>query len=85
MLAAKHFDPVLGIDVHIVLIPSPAGPIPTPVPHPFVGVMFDPKDYLPKVGATVLINGLPRATAGSAVKAVPHVPMGGPFLKPPGQ
>ena len=33
--AVKHFDPVLGIDIHIVLVPTPAGPVPTPVPHPF--------------------------------------------------
>jgi uncharacterized Zn-binding protein involved in type VI secretion len=81
--AIKHFDPVVGIDTHIVLIPTPAGPVPTPVPTPFVGLMFDPSDYIPGSGATVLINGLPRSTAGSAVKAVPHIPMGGPFLKPP--
>jgi len=84
VLAAKHLDPVLGIDVHIVMIPSPAGPIPTPIPHPFSGMLFDPLDYIPMVGATVLINGLPRAHAGTAVLAMPvHVPMGGVFLKPP--
>ncbi|MEY4514462.1 MAG: hypothetical protein RLZZ450_6584 [Pseudomonadota bacterium] len=46
--------------------------------------MFDPSDYIPGSGASVLINGLPRSTAGSEVKAVPHISMGGPFLKPPG-
>jgi RHS repeat-associated protein len=85
MLAAKHLDPVIGIDVHIVLIPTPAGPVPTPIPHPFVGMVFDPLDYVPQIGATVLVNGLPRAQAGSAVMAMPpHIPMGGMFLKPPG-
>jgi RHS repeat-associated protein len=85
MLAVKHLDPVIGVDVHIVMIPSPAGPIPTPIPHPFVGMVFDPMDYLPKVGATVMVNGLPRAHAGSAVLAMPaHIPMGGMFMKPPG-
>jgi uncharacterized Zn-binding protein involved in type VI secretion len=85
VLAAKQLDPVIGVDVHVVAIPSPAGPIPTPIPHPFVGMVFDPLDYLPQVGATVLVNGLPRAQAGSAVIALPpHVPMGGMFLKPPG-
>ncbi|WP_116127012.1 DUF6531 domain-containing protein [Lewinella sp. IMCC34183] len=45
MLAAKHLDIVMGIDIHIVMLPTPAGPVPTPLPHPFVGIMFDPKDY----------------------------------------
>jgi len=83
--AVKHFDPVLGVDVHIVLVPSPAGPVPTPVPHPFTGILFDPLDYVPPFAATVLVNGLPRAQAGSGVVALPaHVPMLGPFLTPPG-
>ena len=82
--AIKHFDPVVGIDTHIVMFPTPAGPLPTPIPHPFVGLMFDPNDYLPGKGATVLINGLPRSTVGSAAKGAPHIPMGGPFIKPPG-
>jgi hypothetical protein len=72
-----------GIDTHIVMLPTPAGPSPTPIPHPFVGLMFDPNDYLPGKGATVLINGQPRSTVGSAAKGAPHIPMGGPFLKPP--
>jgi RHS repeat-associated protein len=80
--AAKHFDLVLGIDVHIVLVPG-VPPVPTPVPIPFTGLLFDPMDYLPG-GATVRINGLPRAHAGTAAIAMPpHVPIGGPFLKPP--
>ena len=32
---------------------SPPGPVPpVPVPHPFVGLVMDPFDYLPLVGAT---------------------------------
>jgi len=83
MIAAKHFDPVVGVDTHIVLIPTPGGPVPTPVPHPHVGMVFDPLDYAAG-GATVYINGLPRAIAGTAgVCSPPHVPIGGPFQKPP--
>lgn len=83
-LAATHFDLVLGIDTHVVLMPSPAGPVPTPVLLPFVGLVFDPLDYVPGIGATVWINGRPRAQAGSAVKAcVPHQACGAVFLKPP--
>ena len=83
-IAAKHMDPLVGIDTHIIMIPSPAGPIPTPLPHPYVGMVFDPLDYVPVLGASVYINGLPRGVAGSNGKALPpHIPMGGPFMKPP--
>ena len=80
--AAKHLDPVIGIDLHIV---QPPGCPPVPVPHPFVGMVFDPADYLPGgLGATVLVNGLPRATAGTRCLAIsPHIPLGGVFVKPP--
>ncbi len=82
-IAAKHFDPVVGIDIHIVQPPGTVPPV--PIPHPFVGVVLDPFDYLPIFGATVLVNGLPRGQAGSAVvPLVPHVPIGGVFVKPPG-
>ena len=84
MPAAKHMDPIIGVDTHIVLIPSPAGPVPTPLPHPYVGMLFDPADYLPVIGATVWVNGMPRAVAGTSGMATPpHIPMGGPFAKPP--
>jgi RHS repeat-associated protein len=83
-IAAKHLDPLVGLDTHIILIPSPAGPIPTPLPHPYIGIVFDPMDYVPVFGATVYINGLPRGTAGTnGLATPPHIPMGGPFLKPP--
>ena len=82
MPAAKHFDPVLGIDIHIIQPPGPVPPV--PIPHPFVGFLIDPFDYVPIVGATVMVNGLPRAQAGTAGKAVPpHIPIGGMFVKPP--
>ena len=82
MLAAKHFDPVVGVDVHIIQPPGPVPPV--PVPHPFVGFLVDPFDYVPIVGATVYVNGIPRAQAGTAGKCVPpHIPIGGVFVKPP--
>jgi RHS repeat-associated protein len=83
-IAAKHLDPLVGLDTHIILIPTPAGPVPTPLPHPYVGILFDPFDYAPFVGASTYINGLPRGVAGTNGKAMPpHIPMGGPFAKPP--
>jgi len=84
MIAGKHMDSIMGVDVHIVNIPSPAGPIPTPLPHPHVGKFFDPMELLPFVGSTVLVGGQPAAYAGATGMCVPHIPMGGPFLKPVG-
>ncbi len=83
MPAAKHFDPVMGVDVHIIQPPGPVPPV--PVPHPFIGFLFDPMDYVPVLGATVIVNGVPRAVAGTAGKTVPgvHFPIGGTFIKPP--
>ncbi|MBK8566758.1 MAG: hypothetical protein IPN76_26355 [Saprospiraceae bacterium] len=43
--ASKHLDIVTGVDIHIVNIPTPAGPVPTPIPHPFIGTIFDSGDY----------------------------------------
>ncbi len=82
MPAAKHFDPVVGIDIHIIQPPGPVPPV--PVPHPFIGIIMDPMDYIPIVGATVKINGLPRGLAGTqGIATPPHIPIGGVFVKPP--
>ncbi|MEZ6062402.1 MAG: DUF6531 domain-containing protein [Planctomycetaceae bacterium] len=82
MLAAKHFDPVLGIDIHLIQPPGPVPPI--PIPHPFIGFLIDPFDYVPIVGSTVQINNMHRAQAGTAGRALPpHFPIGGTFIKPP--
>ncbi|WP_198666874.1 RHS repeat-associated core domain-containing protein [Taibaiella helva] len=45
---SKHFDIVLAIDFHWTTIPLPPsfGFIPLPLPHPFIGMVFDPMDYL---------------------------------------
>ncbi|HEX5750168.1 MAG TPA: DUF6531 domain-containing protein [Archangium sp.] len=82
MLAVKHLDPVLGIDIHFII--TPPGVV-VPIPHPHIGIVFDPFDYLPIIGATVVVNGLPRAQAGTGgVTLPPHFPIGGVFAKPPG-
>ncbi|ATB37719.1 hypothetical protein CYFUS_003144 [Cystobacter fuscus] len=82
MLAVKHLDPVLGIDIHLII--TPPGAV-VPIPHPHIGIVFDPFDYLPIIGATVKVNGLLRAQAGTGGIALPpHFPIGGVFLKPPG-
>ena len=38
MPAAKHFDPILGIDIHIIQPPGPVPPV--PIPHPFIGFLI---------------------------------------------
>lgn len=76
--AAKQGDQIIGTDIHILLIPTPGGPVPTPIPHPFTGMING------NLSANVKIMGMPAATAGStATNIPPHIPMGGPFQKPP--
>jgi RHS repeat-associated protein len=82
MPAAKHFDPVVGVDIHIIQPPGPVPPV--PIPHPYVGIVFDAFDYAPFIGATVKVNMMNRAIAGTMGKAVPpHIPIGGVFVPPP--
>ncbi|MBI9092930.1 MAG: RHS domain-containing protein [Desulfobacterium sp.] len=83
MHAITHLNPVMGVDIHIIQPPGPVPPV--PIPHPYVGIVFDPADYIPYIGSTISIHGLPRAIAGTAGKPVPsHIPIGGTFIKPPG-
>ena len=79
MCAAKKGDQVVGVDIHIILIPAAAGvPVPTPLPHPFIGKIVD------AVSTDVNIMGMPAATKDSIAKNIPpHIPQGGPFQKPP--
>lgn len=77
--AARSGDSIVNAaDIHIVMIPSPGGPVPTPEPLPFNG-----KITL-NVSANVYINGRPAALQGSMAQNMPpHIPQGGPFQKPP--
>ncbi len=77
--AAKLGDQVVATDIHIVLIPAALGvPVPTPLPSPFVGMING------NLSPNVKIMGLPAATLGStATNTPPHIPVGGPFAKPP--
>ena len=89
MLQSSHFDPVLGLDIHLVMMPTPAGPVPTPIPLPFVGMVFDPVGVAlgsaigMALGAgpgLVLVNNLPATNAGTAVTnllTLPHLPAPG--------
>lgn len=77
--AAKEGDHIVAVDTHIILVPSPGGPIPTPLPHPFDGIINA------ELSSNVKIMGLFAATVGSmADNLPPHIPEGGgPFQDPP--
>jgi uncharacterized Zn-binding protein involved in type VI secretion len=78
MPAAKQGDKIVGVDIHIVMIPSPTGQVPTPLPHPFNGTING------SLSQNVKIMGMPAATANStAMNTPPHIPQGGQFQKPP--
>lgn len=78
--AATLNSQVVGVDTHIVLVPSPGGPVPTPLPHPFSGTITS--------GAvmTVKVGGQPLAVQDSVATNSPaHIatPPGTSFQKPP--
>lgn len=76
--AAKQDDQIMATDTHIVMIPSPGGPIPTPLPHPFVGMIDG------SLSSDVKIMGKAAAVQGSTATNTPsHIPQGGPFQAPP--
>ncbi|HUF39606.1 MAG TPA: PAAR domain-containing protein [Anaerolineales bacterium] len=78
--AAKQGDQITAVDMHIVLVPSPGGPVPTPLPHPFNGIIDG------GLSADVMVEGRPAATVGStATNTPPHLPTppGTVFQLPP--
>ncbi|WP_134681108.1 PAAR domain-containing protein [Paracoccus ravus] len=78
--AATQTSQVVGTDIHIVMVPTAGGPVPTPLPHPFAGQIQS------ATCPTVRIGGNPAATKDSvAVNQPPHIPTppGTAFQKPP--
>jgi uncharacterized Zn-binding protein involved in type VI secretion len=76
--AAKQGDQVIATDIHIELVPSPGGPIPTPLPNPFIGNIDG------ALSTDVNIQGKPAAVVGSTATNTPsHIPKSGPFQSPP--
>lgn len=68
----------MGVDTHIVMVPP--GPVPTPLPHPFTGIING------GLSSDVKIMGMPAATVDStADNTPPHIPTppGVSFQKPP--
>jgi uncharacterized Zn-binding protein involved in type VI secretion len=77
--AAKLGDMIQAVDTHIVMVPSPGGPVPTPTPgHPFVGTING------GLATNVMVGGAPVALVGStAANSPPHIPIGGPSFQIP--
>jgi len=76
--AAKQGDRVIALDIHIQMVPTPGGPVPTPLPSPFSGTLDG------ALSADVKIAGMAAATVGStATNTPPHIPTAGPFQKAP--
>ncbi|MFV1950658.1 MAG: PAAR domain-containing protein [Nitrospinota bacterium] len=76
--AAKQGDQIMATDIHIIMISTPGGPVPTPLPHPFTGIIDS------ALSSDVNIMGMSAATVDStASNTPPHIPQGGPFQKPP--
>ena len=52
-------DLIVGMCTHMVMVPTPGGPVPTPIPHPFVSMVSDPS----RKAASAVVQPL-KAAAG---------------------
>ena len=80
MPLAKANDQVIATDIHIVLVPYGPALVPTPLPHPFTGMIDG------GLAPTVKVGGQAAAVVGStADNQPPHIPTppGTSFQKPP--
>jgi uncharacterized Zn-binding protein involved in type VI secretion len=78
--AAKKGDQIMATDTHIVMVPAAPSPVPTPLPHPFAGIING------GLSSDVNIMGKPAATVDSTADNTPaHVatPPGTSFQAPP--
>ena len=71
LLANNHFTPVIGIDIHFTTLP-PFNPF-----HPYIGLVLDPMDFVPFIGGTVNVNGIPRGVSDTSGIIIPlvHIPL----------
>jgi RHS repeat-associated protein len=97
VIQSSYYDPVMGLDTHIVGIPAPPAPapVPTPIPMPFVGMVFDPAGLA--MGAAigmamsgspglVMVNSMPATHCGTEATnklTMPHIPAPGVMFIPP--
>jgi uncharacterized Zn-binding protein involved in type VI secretion len=78
--AAKANDQVVATDIHIVMVQAGPALVPTPLPHPFTGVLNG------GLSSSVKIGGQAAAVVGSTADNTPtHIPTppGVSFQKPP--
>lgn len=78
--AAKQSDQIVATDTHIVMVPAGPSLVPTPLPHPFTGIIGG------GLSADVNIMGMAAATVDSTADNTPaHIPTppGATFQKPP--
>lgn len=78
--AATDDSQVVGVDIHIVLVPSPAGTVPTPLPHPFTGKITSGTVKTVKIGGKAVAVKDSKATNNPAHVATPP---GTSFQNPP--
>jgi uncharacterized Zn-binding protein involved in type VI secretion len=78
--AAKQGDQIVATDTHIVLVPVGTGSVPTPLPHPFSGILDG------GLSSDVNIEKRAAATVDSTATNTPsHIPTppGVSFANPP--
>ncbi|MFW0739434.1 DUF6531 domain-containing protein [Flavobacterium sp. T12S277] len=71
LLTDNHLTIVVGIDIHFTTLP-PFNPF-----HPYIGIVIDPFDYIPFLGATVHVNGFKRGNSDTSGIIIPlmHIPL----------
>lgn len=75
---ARKDDRIVGMDMHIVMVPAPSGQVPTPMPFTFSGTLNG------DLASDVKANDLLVAVVGStADNSPPHIPAGGTFQQQP--
>ena len=65
--AAKKNDQISATDIHIVMIPAGPAQVPTPLPHPFLGIIDN------GLSSDVNIMGMPAATVDSPLPILHHI------------
>lgn len=67
--AARQGDKITAMDTHIVMVPALPSPVPTPLPHPFIGIING------QLSNNVNVMDQPAATVGSTADNTPrHIP-----------
>ncbi|MEM7158302.1 MAG: DUF6531 domain-containing protein [Myxococcota bacterium] len=83
-VASKWFDLVVGVDLHMELVPP--SPAPVPFPHPFVGMVWDPVGLIidEMIGAGMALLGAPPPPGPVLIGGVPATATGDEAMMPTG-